>query len=309
MKTQIHNIFSNIIKEMGLEQHFIKCWAEAGCNKPDFNTWFENGLFLSLFTGMRYQTSIHEALNESKEAQCCYRILRNENYDFKSTLFEIGLQELEELLEKQSVMSLSWRSRNKLYLIIDESVLDRTTDGFDEIKSLPGHKYCHVPINLILVVGGKEYHIPIGQQFVPAERKSDSKVDLAVKMIDAVASRLKSKGYRLKGITVLGDREYLCDKMNRVCLTNEMTFECKGKRNTKLIDENNLEMQVKDWIEKEIKSGFKGFKQSCQLSSWCKEHKHQEILYKKKIFDTKVLGRVKAVMTVPLIYKNEDKID
>jgi hypothetical protein len=162
-----------------------------------------------------------------------------------------------------------------------------------------------VPINLLLVIGSKDYHVPIGQTFVPAERGKDSKVDMAVLMIEKVAGELKKDGYSLKNVKVLGDREYLCDKMNRACLSNEMTFNCKSKINTKIKNEGQIEKQVRDWIYEEIKNNFPGFKSSSRLDNWCNRHNHKRLLYKSKVVDTNVLGYVKAVMTVPLNFSGD----
>jgi hypothetical protein len=248
-----------------------------------------------------YKTSIHQALGLNKDAQRLYRELRNPNYNYLGIVQAIGIDELKKILEARKGKSKGWLSEHKIYFIVDETLEDRTTDGFEEIKSLPKHAHCHVVVNLLLVINNKDFHIPINQRVLPAVRENGSKVDVAIEMIEEILSKMKEEGYKLKGLTLCGDREYLCGKIGELARKYEISFTCKLKRTTVLKDleiETALWMQVKKWIRKEWENDYRGFKWSSQLSAWCRKHDHAEIRYKSKIFESKVLGKVKVVMEV-----------
>ena len=308
MKT-INKLFSKIIKELHLEQLFWECWQEAPRKCKDFKVFFQNIIFLMLFRAFCFHSTIHKELGLTSQARACYRILRNEYYDFSKVVNRLAIRELRSHIVANNQGSPSYRSRNKIFIVIDETILRKTTDGFEEVKKFPGkgNEHCFVAINILLVINGKEYNLPLSQQIIPATLQDGTKIDATVKMLEQILLPLKEEGHRLKDITLLGDREYLCDKINKVCVSNEVTFECMLKRNTKLMDDTGMEQQAKEWIATEKKNGFRGFKQSAQLSTWCRKHNHPDFLYKAKILDTRVLGRVKVVMVYPLKTKFSDK--
>lgn len=302
MKTIYKKDLLNIIKDLNLHQYFWECWLGANRRSRDFNKWFSNVIYLMLFNICNINRTIHKDLGLSREARECYRILRNHHYNFSNMTTELGMKELKKLLKQYGSSSKSWKSRHKIFIVIDETLLRKTTNGFEEIKRLSGkrNENCYVVINIILIVNGKDYHLPLSQRILPADLGEKSKIDVSVEMIENICRPLKYSGYRLNGVSLIGDREYLCDKMNKVCRTNELTFECKMKRNSKIIYPDGLEVQLHKWIEQEKMNNFKDFKESSQLSRWCTKHKHLQLMYKPKIFDTKVLGFVKLIMTVPV---------
>jgi hypothetical protein len=127
-------------------------------------------------------------------------------------------------------------------------------------------------------------------------------------MIEELLYRAKNEGYDLKDICVLADRAYLCEAMYKMCLKYGMTFTCKLKRNTILIDELGNTTNVEVWINQEWNNNLKGFKNSIQLSDWCRKHKVPDVCYKSKTFQTNFMGKVKVVMAIDEDAKKQDEV-